>query len=66
MCDVGGLQCSYPDAQCNCFGGDWNCFASCPAQEPQPGDACMLSPQQVCTYGATSCLCFQQEFFCNG
>jgi hypothetical protein len=70
-CDVPGVQCPYadPGITCNCGGmGNWNCTQPCPAAEPQPGDACMgggMGGPQQCTYGNTTCLCVQGQYFCN-
>lgn len=43
----------------------WHCQAPCPAAAPMPGDACNTGPMQQCSYGGTSCVCLNGEFFCN-
>jgi hypothetical protein len=70
-CDIQGVQCPYASAgiTCNCTGmGTWNCTDPCPPAQPQPGEACaggMGGPPQQCTYGGTTCICIQGQYFCN-
>jgi len=65
-CADPGLICNFGAAgSCGCFGGQWNCQAACPSMQPNPGDMCALDQNQQCNYGMTTCVCINDQFFCN-
>jgi hypothetical protein len=64
-CSPAGLDCAYPQGQCNCtytlpVGGNmpvWTCFTptNCPEPRPRIGSACSSSGTTApCDYGACS------------
>jgi hypothetical protein len=80
-CGYGTTQCSCGgfggSLMWNCTGGsgaggaggggntDGGTMPGCPPQ-PNPGGQCMRSPAQPCSYGmGNSCVCLQQQWFCN-
>jgi len=62
-CAIEKQNCTYPDQDCFCDHGVWNC-AACPAQQPPIGGACpngsdptYFRPPSSCLYGALTCGC---------
>jgi hypothetical protein len=69
-CTTAGIYCNYSGTGCICVMGmggttGWRCNAPCPSSQPAPGDACSTSPTMQCTYGSTTCICSNGQFFCN-
>jgi hypothetical protein len=64
-CNNTGLLCQFSGVSCACFGGGWHCTTACPAQQPAPGTMCTGGGMQQCSYGTTTCVCIQGQYFCN-
>jgi hypothetical protein len=68
-CSTADIYCDYAGTGCVCTptaaGDAWHCNAPCPTAKPAPGDACSTPANEMCTYGTSTCVCVQGQFFCN-